>query len=296
VRGNVKQGYLRNSVFLYSFTIVSGLVFLFLLQPLDTGTASWANHFYILLFVSCLLSCAVFLDAGKKNPPFVARFMYLFGLYYLTNYLWNVAYHLIRTSPVAADLPRITVSILSQLPAYVIPLTLILFFGFRYKDLASFRLRWGKISAPVTIAGRWEFRSWMLISVFTLVVLVPYIGWSSGFTENPVLTTLIPANLTAAAPLLLYSCVEIARNEIFFRGFLLREAETPLGMNGALIFQACLYGLPHYLGGNPGGPVGGTFALLGGLAWGFFTQKTNGISLAILAHVVMGFVWQLYTR
>lgn len=292
----VKQSYLLNNLFLYSLFVVTALVFLLLIQPLDKGTASLTNHVSILLFVLCLLLCAVFLDVKRKLPPFVAKFLYLFGLFFLTNYLWNVIYHLIWTSLAPTNLPRVNISILAQLPAYIIPLTLILFYSIRYKNVASFRLRWGKINAPVTVAGRCTFPSWIIISVITLVALVPYTAWCSGFIENPALATLIPSGLPSAGPLLIYSCVEIVRNEIFFRGFLLREAENPLGSEGALVYQAIVYGLPHYLGGHPGGLVGGTFALLGGLMWGFFTQKTNGIGLATLAHVVMGFVLQLYTR
>jgi len=138
--------------------------------------------------------------------------------------------------------------------------------------------------------------SWIFLFIIFVFYTIPFTLWAIGFFNTPSIDLIIyPKNLNLFFPLILYTFIEISKTEIFFRGFLQKEAEEALGIQGGFIFQAVAYAIPHYLGGHPGGLIGGSFMLIGAYLMGYFTKKTNGLSFALICHFIVAFILQVYT-
>jgi membrane protease YdiL (CAAX protease family) len=73
--------------------------------------------------------------------------------------------------------------------------------------------------------------------------------------------------------------------ELFFRGFLRLALETRIGSTGAIVAQACCFGLAHYqpdLGLGAVSVVCGTMAL--GLVLGYVAHATGRLGAGMVAH------------
>lgn len=286
-----------HNIFLYGYYFISALLFILLLKPIDLRTAKIAGHALMISFILIQFLSGMILERLKNGRlKKLAPFLFLFAVYFLANYLWNLIYKESRDYLVAVIGDTIWVNILIQVPGYLMPLGIILFYKIKYHSSlrSEFRLRVGDLNARLTAKNK-DVPLWVCLTVFMAPLTFLFVTYVSGFYRNPSIEVILnPVGLSPLFPLMLYSIIEITKNEIFFRGFLQREAESVVTPMDAVIFQAVAYAVPHYLQGHPGGLAGGTFALIGALVFGYATFLSRGIGYAVLMHFIVALIVQIY--
>jgi membrane protease YdiL (CAAX protease family) len=96
-------------------------------------------------------------------------------------------------------------------------------------------------------------------------------SWS---VEYPVLFVIVFAILNALM------------EEVIFRGILFDALDSQLGVVGALVIQAIIFGRVHMTGGYPPGDLGGVLAGVYGLMLGMLRVYSRGLAAGYLAHIV----------
>ena len=286
-----------HNIFLYGYYFISALLFILLLKSIDLRTAKIVGHALMISFIIIQYLTGMILERLKNGRlKKLAPFFFLFAVFFLTNYLWNMIYKELRDYLVAVIGDTIWVNILIQVPGYLMPLGIILFYKIKYHSSlgSEYRLRVGDLDARLTVKNK-SIPLWVCLTVFMVPLTFLFVIYVSGFYENPSVEVILnPVSLSLIFPLMLYSIIEITKNEIFFRGFLQREAESVVTPMGAIIFQAVAYAVPHYIQGHPGGLTGGTFALIGALVFGYATFISRGIGYAVIMHFIVALIVQIY--
>ncbi len=143
---------------------------------------------------------------------------------------------------------------------------------------AALRLRWPSASATT-------------LAVLAPFVIVPLTLWIGPPIAEPFFgrITLATDDLAALLPAALFALSNAAQEEAAYRGALLGWSAPALGVRGALIGQAVIFGFAHM--GSDVEPLSAPFLWAGmalsGLLAGLVVVRTRSLFLALLAHAAI---------
>lgn len=134
--------------------------------------------------------------------------------------------------------------------------------------------------------GRTKTLSWAIVGLAAAFVLALLLGW--GLTQMNPGPALDWQQLLWLAPfVLLFALMNAFGEEMAFRAGPLSQLWAVIGENQAVWLTAVWFGLGHYYGGIPSGPMGAALSGLLGVLLGKAMLETRGIALPVLMHLII---------
>jgi membrane protease YdiL (CAAX protease family) len=159
-------------------------------------------------------------------------------------------------------------------------------------------LRWGEfflikgdLSAPVQGVGQNRWWPWLPVGLAFTVILAALFALA--------LSQLMPVTLDwgrlliLLPAILLFALINSSGEEIVYRAAPLSQLYPLVGREAANGITAVWFGMGHFYGGIPAGPVGAVQAGLVGLLFGKAMLETRGLAMPVLMHWVIDVV--IYT-
>jgi membrane protease YdiL (CAAX protease family) len=178
-----------------------------------------------------------------------------------------------------------------RLPLVIAALVMVLLLRVMGLRRADFFLVKGELSAPIEGLGRRRSWRWMPVGVlFTLVV---------GALFALVLSQLMPPTgswgllLPYLPAMVLFALMNSFGEEMAYRAGPLSQLYPVIGREAANWVTAVWFGLGHYYGGIPSGPMGVVQSGLIGLLFGKAMLETRGMVMPVLLHWLIDMV--IYT-
>lgn len=127
----------------------------------------------------------------------------------------------------------------------------------------------------------------MVVAVVLAGVALPAWYLLADPKVDPVVGVISEVPLWALAPIgLFFAIVNAGAEEAAFRGLLMYGLESAVGITGALLIQAGVFGLVHYSQGVPSGTWGALLSGFYGLMLGIIRLRAGGLLAPWIAHAV----------
>jgi membrane protease YdiL (CAAX protease family) len=175
-----------------------------------------------------------------------------------------------------------------RLPLMLAALAIVLLLRLMGLKWADFFLVKGNLAAPVQGVGRKRPFPWLPVGVLFTVALAALFALA---LSQMMPVTFSWAGLLPSLPaILLFALMNAFGEEMVYRAGPLSQLYPLLSREAANGITAVWFGLGHFYGGIPAGPVGAVQAGLVGLLFGKAMLETRGMAMPVLMHWLIDMV------